>query len=177
MAIAMSLSFGPLRIYLEQSMFIQMVIQIPILFIGGALLSETKILAKLFGYLNKINLYGLTSFMLAQIILVYWMLPISIDRAVVTPWMDLTKIVSMIIAGLCVGQALQKAPLAIQLFFIGYFTAMMIWLGFYFATSDIRLCNVYSLNSQHLTGYGLVAISAIILSWWSWRILKDRSLF
>ena len=175
--VAISLSIPPLRIYLEQSMFVQMVIQLPILFIGGALLSETKPIRRFFSLINTFNIYGLTSFMVAQTILVYWMLPISIDRAVVIPWVDGVKIISMIIAGVCVGQALQKAPLAIQLFFIGYFTAMMIWLGLYFATTEVRLCNVYSLSSQHMTGYGLVVISGVLLAWWSWRVLKDRTLF
>ncbi len=176
-AMAISLSFSPFRIYLEQSMFVQMVIQLPILFIGGALINETKPIRRFFSFINTFNIYGLTSFMVAQTILVYWMLPISIDRAVVIPWVDGVKIISMIIAGVCVGQALQKAPLAIQLFFIGYFTAMMIWLGLYFATTEVRLCNVYSLSSQHMTGYGLVVISGILLAWWSWRVLKDRTLF
>jgi hypothetical protein len=174
---AISLSFSPFRIYLEQSMFVQMVIQLPILFICGALISETKSVKHFFSFINPINIYGLTSFMVAQMILVYWMLPISIDRAVVIPWVDGLKIISMIIAGVCVGQALQKAPLAIQLFFIGYFTAMMIWLGLYFATTEVRLCNVYSLSSQHMTGYGLVVISGTLLAWWSWRVIKDRTLF
>lgn len=175
--VAISLSIPPFRIYLEQSMFVQMVIQLPILFIGGALLSETKQMKQFFSMIKVVNVYGLTSWMIAQLILVYWMLPISIDRAVVIPWVDALKVVSMIFAGVCVGQGLQKAPLAIQLFFIGYFTAMMIWLGLYFATTELRLCNVYSLSSQHLTGYGLIVISGILLAWWSWRVLKDRSLF
>jgi len=176
MLIAISLSFAPLRIYLEQSMFVQMVIQLPILFISGALISETKLVTQFFSTIKVIDVYGLTSFMVAQVILVYWMLPISIDRAVVIPWVDGVKIISMIIAGICVGQALQKAPQTVQLFFIGYFTAMMIWLGLYFATTEVRLCNVYSLSSQHFTGYGLVVMSGMLLVWWSWRALKDRTL-
>ena len=175
--VAISLSFTPFRMFLEQSMFVQMVIQLPILFIGGALISKTKPVTQFFSSIEVVNVYGLTSFMVAQVILVYWMLPISIDRAVVIPWVDGVKVLSMMIAGVCVGQALQKAPLAFQLFFIGYFTAMMIWLGLYFATTEVRLCNVYSLSSQQMTGYGLLAISGILLAWWSWRVLKDKTLF
>jgi len=177
MVMAISLSFAPLRVYLEQSMFVQMVVQLPILFIGGALISKTKRIQQFFSFIHPINIYGLTSFMVAQTILVYWMLPLSIDRAVVIPWVDGVKVITMIIAGICVGQALKEAPQAIQLFFIGYFTAMMIWLGLYFATTEVRLCNVYSLSSQHMTGYGLVVISATLLAWWSWRLLKEKSLF
>ena len=45
---AISLSFAPFRMYLEQSMFLQMVIQLPILFIGGALISKTKCVTQFF---------------------------------------------------------------------------------------------------------------------------------
>jgi len=72
-----------------------------------------------------------------------------------------------------VGDALNKSPAALQLFFIGYFVAMMIWLGMYFIYTDARLCNAYSLNSQYWTGYGLCAISVMVAAYWSYRVLKN----
>ena len=113
--------------------------------------------------------------MLAQMILIYWMLPISLDRAVVMPLVDVAKVLTMIVAGFLVGDALKKSPVALQLFFIGYFAAMMIWLGMYFIYTDMRLCNAYSLSSQYWTGYGLCAISIAIVSYWSYRVLKKSS--
>ena len=175
MLLASSLSVPPLRIFIEQSMFVQMVIQIPILLFAGAMFSSYEHFRKIFSRLNNINVYGLSGLMLAQMILIYWMLPLNIDRAVVIPWVDGTKVISMVLAGLLVGEALQKSPVTIQLFFIGYFSAMMVWLGLYFLHTDLRLCNAYSLNSQHWTGYGLIFISICTVAYWSIRVLKNKS--
>ena len=170
--IAVGLSVPPFRVIIEQSMFMQMVIQMPLLFISGAWLNTFSISKKISQKLSSWNIFGLTGFMLAQTVLIYWMLPISIDRAVVIPLVDVAKVLTMMIAGFLVGDALQKSPAALQLFFIGYFVAMMIWLGMYFIFTDLRLCNAYSLNSQYLTGYGLCAISIATVAFWSWRVLK-----
>ena len=169
--LAIGLSVPPFRFLIEQSMFVQMVIQMPLLFIVGALLnrlSVSKNITNIFGYWN---VFGLTGFMLAQNILIYWMLPISIDRAVIMPLVDVVKVLTMILAGFFVGDALNKSPAALQLFFIGYFVAMMIWLGMYFIYTDSRLCNAYSLNSQYWTGYGLCAISVMVAAYWSYRVV------
>jgi hypothetical protein len=171
--LAIGLSVPPFRFLIEQSMFVQMVIQMPLLFIAGALLNRLSIsknITNIFGYWN---VFGLTGFMLAQNILIYWMLPISIDRAVIMPLVDVAKVLTMILAGFFVGDALNKSPAALQLFFIGYFVAMMIWLGMYFIYTDARLCNAYSLNSQYWTGYGLCAISVMVAAYWSYRVLKN----
>jgi len=171
--LAIGLSVPPFRFLIEQSMFVQMVIQMPLLFIAGALLNRLSIsknITNIFGYWN---VFGLTGFMLAQNILIYWMLPISIDRAVIMPLVDVVKVLTMILAGFFVGDALNKSPAALQLFFIGYFVAMMIWLGMYFIYTDARLCNAYSLNSQYWTGYGLCAISVMVAAYWSYRVLKN----
>jgi hypothetical protein len=172
LCVAVGLSVPPFRFLIEQSMMMQMVVQMPLLFIGGALLNHFPLAKKITQFFSSFNSFGLTGFMLAQIILIYWMLPISIDRAVVIPIFDVAKVLTMIIAGFWVGDALERSPPALQLFFIGYFAAMMIWLGIYFIYSDLRLCNVYSLSSQYWTGYSLCFISVAIVTFWSLRVLK-----
>jgi hypothetical protein len=124
-----------------------------------------------------IDLYGLSGFMMAQMILLYWMLPISIDRAVVFPLVDLVKICTILLAVLLVGESLQKSPPALQLFFIGYFIAMLAWLGYYFVTTELRLCNAYSLSSLHNTGYGLIGLDLITFALWTFNILQQKTRF
>ena len=56
--------------------------------------------------------------------------------------------------------------MVLQLFFIGYWVSMMCWLGIYFATTDLRLCNAYSLESQIATGWGLLSLGLLLgLAW------------
>jgi hypothetical protein len=79
--IAIGLSVPPFRALIEQSMFMQMVIQMPLLFIGGAWLNTftgPKIFAN---YFSSWNVFGLTGFMLAQMVLIYWMNNISFTNS------------------------------------------------------------------------------------------------
>ena len=63
--------------------------------------------------------------------------------------------------------AFKRAPSALQLFFMGYWVSMMCWLGIYFATTDLRLCNAYSLQSQVNTGWGLLALGVALGIVWT----------
>ena len=173
--VAVVLSVPPLRSVIEQSMAWHMVFQMPLLVLSGWLtfnaLSGSKLLQRL-ASLNPFNQFGLTGFMAAQVIVAYWMLPLTIDRAVVLPLVDALKLLTLFICGLLLAAAFERAPTALQLFFIGYWVSMMAWLGIYFATTDLRLCNAYSLQSQVNTGWGLVALGGVLGVVWlgnAWR--------
>jgi hypothetical protein len=60
----------------------------------------------------------------------------------------------------------------LQLFFIGYAVPMMIWLGLYFASVDLRLCNAYSLESQVRAGHGLAALALALGALWLAKMLR-----
>ncbi len=65
-------------------------------------------------------------------------------------------------------QGYRAAPLAVQLFFVGYALPMLAWLGLYLASTDLRLCNAYSLDSQLRAGWGLLALACILGLLWAW---------
>jgi hypothetical protein len=164
---ALALSLPPGRLLIEQSMAWHMLVQMPLLVLAGWW--SMAAWAPAFG--QRINRYGLTGFMLAQCILAYWMLPAMIDRAVVLPATDALKLASLWLAGAALRQGFRQAPLTVQVFFVGYGLPMMAWLGVYLASTDLRLCNAYSLASQLNTGQGLVALSAALgLVWVVWLV-------
>ena len=79
--VAAALSVPPLRSVIEQSMAWHMVFQMPLLVLAGALAylalpprSGSRRLA-IIRQVNQFNHFGLTSFMAAQVIIAYWMLP------------------------------------------------------------------------------------------------------
>lgn len=39
---------------------------------------------------------------------------------------------------------------------------MMCWLGIYFATTDLRQCNAYQLQSKVATGWWLLALGLVL---------------
>lgn len=167
--LAASLSLPPLRPLIEQSMVWHMLVQMPLLVLAGACAAAAWPQATA-GWWAGFNRYGLTGFMLAQCITAYWMIPALIDRAVVLPGADTAKIASLWLAGLALRQGWVRAPLAVQLFFVGYGLPMMAWLGFYLASTDLRLCNAYSLESQWRAGWGLVALAGALGAAWTWQL-------
>ena len=168
LAAALALSLPPGRMLIEQSMVWHMLVQMPLLVLAGwwamAAWAPGRAGARTPGW--RINRYGLTGFMLAQSILAYWMLPAKIDSAVVLPSVDAAKLASLWLAGAALREGFRQAPLAVQLFFVGYGLPMMVWLGLYLATTDLRVCNAYSLASQVRAGQGLVALSAALGVMW-----------
>ena len=167
-AVAVALSVPPLRSVIEQSMAWHMVFQMPLLVWGGWLTLRALPSDRLPRQWMAFNQFGLTGFMVAQAIVAYWMLPLAIDRAVVLPSADVLKLLTLFISGALLADAFSRAPGALQLFFMGYWVSMMSWLGVYFATTDLRLCNAYSLTSQISTGWGLLLLG--VLSGAAWTI-------
>lgn len=155
---ALALSLPPLRPLIEQSMVWHMLVQMPLLVLSGACAAAAWAPARELRW----NRFGLTGFMLAQCIVAYWMIPALVDRAVVLPSADAAKIASLWLAGVALGVGYRQAPAAVQLFFIGYGLPMMAWLGLYLASTDLRLCNAYSLQSQLRAGWSLVALAAVL---------------
>ena len=159
---AIALSLPPLRVLIELSMVWHMLVQMPLLVAAGAASSAVA-----GDFLTRWNRFGLTGFMLAQCITAYWMVPAMIDRAVVLPGADAAKLVTLWLAGAALRQGWVQSNLAVQLFFVGYGLPMMAWLGFFLASSERRLCNAYSLDSQLQAGQGLVALSIALALWWA----------
>ena len=174
--VAVALSIPPLRRVIEQSMAWHMVFQMPLLVLGGWL--AVRALPPYFSapVVASFNQFGLTGFMAAQVIVAYWMLPSAIDRAVVLPSVDAVKLLTLFITGMLLADAFKRAPGALQLFFMGYWVSMMAWLGIYFATTDLRLCNAYSLQSQSNTGWGLLALGIALGMAWAVRLLGQKAI-
>ena len=165
-AIAVAMSVPPLRNVIEQSMAWHMVVQMPLLVLAGALAAMAVPAGLRWAKLANFNRFGLTGFMAAQGIVAYWMLPLAIDRAVVNPGFDALKLLTLFISGMLLSDAFKRAPMALQLFFMGYWVSMMAWLGIYFATTDLRLCNAYSQASQVATGLSLLALGLLLGAVW-----------
>jgi len=166
-----ALSAPPGRSLIEQSMAWHMVVQMPILFAGGwFLMIGARDLSKRSP--RSWNQFGLTGFITAQFIITYWMLPISIDRAVVMPQVDVLKLLSLMASGALIQTSMSRSPVVLQLFFVGYIVSMLISTGVFLATTERRLCNAYSMESQLSAGYGVVALGVALACAWAFRVSR-----
>lgn len=149
-------SFSVGKGLIQSSMMFHMLIQIPMLILAGYLLnnfhSNKNTLSKTFSLWLWIYLSGL-----------FWMLPINLDKALAYPSWDLFKVLSLLITGACL-KAVFKSYRGLALFFIGSTVMMLFFIGLYFQTTDVRLCNAYLIESQQAAGLGLIILSFIILS-------------
>lgn len=169
---AICLSLWPLRAIIIEDMLWHMNIQIPLL-IGVGVIGKIPA-SVLFKTLSRFNIYGLNSFIVSQVILAFWMLPISIDRAIIHWEYDLLKIISLIVCGWLIQLSFKKTTVVIEVFFVGYFLAMMLWVGLYYIQSDARLCNVYSQDSQQYAGGGLMFFAIVLSLVWVISKLKKN---
>ena len=174
--LASALSLPPGRSLIEQSMAWHMVVQMPMLFAGGWFLMGSGWDLKKTSSASW-NQFGLTGFIAAQFIITYWMLPISIDRAVVMPQVDAFKLLSLIASGAMIQISISRSPAVVQLFFVGYIVSMLITTGVFLATTERRLCNAYAMESQLSAGYGVVALGVSLACAWAYRInrLKPKT--
>ena len=164
--VAVSLSVPPLRGLIEQSMVWHIVVQMPMLVAGGWLSMRILSGKLILRTLDVWNRYGLTGFVGAQAIAAYWMLPVAIDRAVVLPQSDVLKVLTLFACGAMLGHSFERAPAVIQLFFVGYSVSMLAWLGIYISTTDLRLCNAYSLESRTAAGRAIAMLGITLGCIW-----------
>lgn len=179
LVVSVALSLPPARRMIEQSMVWHMVVQMPLLLGAGWLLARAVSSASTWRWTADWNRYGLTGLLAAQVILAYWMLPSAIDRAVVSPQADMLKVMTLLACGALLQQSFRRAPAVLQLFVMGSAVPMTVWLGAYFATTDRRLCNAYTLASQSEAGIGIaiwgLAVAAVWLAVALWQAAQPVS--
>ena len=175
-AAAVALSMPPLRRLIEQSMAWHMVVQMPLLMLAGWVFAQAvstrRTRPNASNALAAWNQFGLTGGLTVLVLLAYWMLPSSIDRALVVPAADAFKVASLWLGGALLKHSGQRAPLMVQLFFVGTALPMLVWAGLYFANTELRLCNAYSLSSQIAAGQSLATMAVFLAVCWAARAMS-----
>lgn len=156
----------PARSWLETTMQLHMLLQIPLLVaIGvaaGRLLPaqwQARIVAAIGGALPCV--------LLAIFASSYWMLPRALDAAIGNPLAEIAKFLSLpLLVGLPLALAWRRvAPLWRQ--FIGTnFISMLGVLGWLYIASPVRVCNNYLVDEQNSAGWLMVKLAVLLFAWW-----------
>jgi hypothetical protein len=164
----------PVANFALASMFGQMLLQIPLIF-GAATLCGYSSDATSAPALRQWNLEGVPGLLLATMILTFWMLPIALDHAVSNSLWEVSKILSVIVAGAATGISWRMSSTITRTFFLGNLLWMTITVGLLYQEYPERLCNAYLWEDQALTGATLVGVSAVIGTIWILGLFPEHS--
>lgn len=169
-ALAIAPSLPMFRFLLASSMTFHMLVQIPLLVIAGYFLSKQLSVNIVYQPLY----FYLSCWLWVLLAGMFWMLPISLDKALLNLYWDLFKVLSLLISGLLLRPAL-AGPKILSLFFIGSTVMMLFFIGYFYQDSELRLCNGYLIESQKMAGLGLVIMALLILIASILKLRKDIS--
>lgn len=162
LVLAVAPSLPTLRFLLASSMTFHMAIQIPALIIAGYLLSKTLFSVQSLSSLNSELSVNLSCWLWILLASMFWMLPISLDKALINPYWDVFKIITLLVSGLLLRPAF-TGPKILSLFFIGSTIMMLFFIGYFYQGSELRLCNSYLIESQQTAGVALICLAFSLL--------------
>jgi hypothetical protein len=170
-SLALLLAAPPLQRVLEASMTAQMLVQMPLLAVAGALLGKS-LSRRLATRIEPWNHGGITGLIVVTFAAACWMLPLSLDAAKTSAATDLAKFLTvplliglpLVVSWPCTGFVLRGVLL---------FEAMatLFRMGWLYLISPVRLCNSYGLSDQQRLGEWLLMAGAALLLWVAWRLL------
>lgn len=164
-------SATPVAAWLESSMLLHVLVQLPLLawagWLGGALLPSPWV-----EWLNRYNRRGVTGVVLVSGVAFFWMLPSALDASLDSGFFAAAKAVSIT---LLIGTALFVTsrvwhPLLKGLFLLEAW-AMLARLGYVYAISPDRLCTNYLFGEQQLLGEALLWLAGAWAVLWTTRIM------
>lgn len=159
-AVPALLLWAPARALAEATMLRHMVLVFPCLLIAGwwaaqALGERTRAATAPYDVL------GLPALIFVSSALTVWMIPNAMDMAKASLGVDVAKTLSLFVAGGALRLVSWHAGLITQLFFVGNWVTMTVYLGVLFQSLPSRLCNAYRIDDQANAGVGLVLLGAV----------------
>ena len=146
----------------ESIMAIHMHMQMPLLMISGMLMAP-YIIQKFPKFFAKWNGNGIPGILLFIIIVIYWMLPRTMDEALTIPTVELFKFISLpFLAGVPLWDSWKKIGKKVQNAVFIIISVMFAFLAVLYIASPAQLCNNYLIVEQKTLGWGFVFLAACI---------------
>ncbi|HRP75128.1 MAG TPA: hypothetical protein PK725_05280 [Rhodocyclaceae bacterium] len=166
----MLLATPAVRTWLETSMSVHMLVQIPLLAAIGIVAmrllpgtTQNMLLAAAGGAIPCV--------LIATFASSYWMLPRAIDAVLVDPLAEAAKFVSLpLLVGAPLALAWRQLGLIGRGFVWTNFISMLAVLGWLYIVAPVRVCNSYALFEQERAGWLMVQLAVGLLVWWLGRL-------
>ena len=163
LALFLFLALPPVRHLLESIMAMHMHMQMMLLLVSGLLMAPfiQKKFHALFMNFNKSGYPGLLLFL---VIILYWMLPRTMDESLELWTVELFKFISLpFLAGVPIRDSWPKLREASQVVFFLILGVIFSVMSYLYVFSESTLCNNYLMTDQKTVGYGFMFLAISIL--------------
>lgn len=167
----------PVANFMESIMAMHMHMQMPMLVIAGMLMA--RFLQNRFpSFFEKWNINGVPGILLFVIIMVYWMLPRTMDEALTTNTVELFKFFSLpFLAGVPLRDSWKKLSSLGKNVVIIFFTITYIGLGWLYIWSPVQLCNNYLVIEQVTLGWAFLTTAIGLVVYLGYNFFIDPSAY
>ncbi|WP_026674848.1 hypothetical protein [Alkalihalobacterium bogoriense] len=164
LALFFFLALPPVARFMESIMVIHMHMQMPMLVISGLLMAPF-FQRRFPHFFEKWNHNGVPGILLFTFIISYWLLPRTMDEALMITSVEVFKFISLpFLAGLPLRDSWTKLTEFAKNTVILLFTVLFIGVGFLYVFAPFQLCNNYLMIEQLTLGWGflLTALAMVI---------------
>ncbi|MFD1019565.1 hypothetical protein [Thalassobacillus hwangdonensis] len=175
MMLLVALALPPVAQLMESIMFIHMHMQMPMLVVAGFLMGgifQTRFRT----FFNKWNENGVPGILLFTIIMVYWMVPRTMDEALTLMSVEAFKFISLpFLAGVPLRDSWKRLNASGKNSLIIIFTVLFVAWGWMYITSETALCNNYLVTDQIILGWGFLATAFCMVMFLVYSFFIDPS--
>lgn len=151
---------------LERTMWLHMLVQIPLLIASGVIASgviASRPMSPESWWSRRWNRQGMSGLVLAAGGIAFWMIPRWLDAAVEHAGVDVAKVLSLWAIGVLGARSWRAAGGIIQLFVLGNMAWMTATVGLLLLDAPTRWCVNYGTSDQRVTGYGLLVVTLAVV--------------
>lgn len=161
--------------FMESVMALHMHMQMPMLVIAGLLMARFFQI-RFPQFFEKWNQNGIPGILLFIIIIVYWMMPRTMDEALTETSVEIFKFISLpFLAGVPLRDSWKKISERIKNSIIILFTVLFILMGWLYIYSPVQLCNNYLMIEQITLGWAFITTSIGMVVYLIYNTFVDRS--
>lgn len=160
---------GPRRI-LEATLIGHMLVQIPLLGLLGytiGVLSRTMMREHLLVW----DRCGATGLLFLVFISVVWMLPRTVDAALVDYRYELAKFFGLPVAGVLLAWSYPRVPVIVRGVLLAHVVSAFWVMSWVYLSAPVRLCNSYVRSDQDAVGASLMVIGLVLPLYLGHRLL------
>ena len=172
----LALALPPLRAWLEASMVLHMLVQLPLLAAIGWALGSAWLRsgaggmgARALQCTQSFNAGGVTGMLAASFVMLLWMLPRCLDAARFDPAADALKFLTVPAAGAAVALSWPRLPVIARAVVHLEVIATLLRFGWGYLAAEERLCLAYLAEDQQRTGILLLWLGAAYAVAITWR--------